>query len=496
MASLQKIYSKKKLEGQVYTPDFIVKKILDDINYNNKNILGKTILEPSCGDGQFLVEIAKRIIKFSSKNNLKDNLLKIYAWDTDKNALQIAENKLNKLIEGFNISIKWNVFCKNSILQKKENNLFQDEKYQKFNFIVGNPPYIRIQHLEKEQRIYIQNKYKFCKKGSTDIYIAFFELAENLLEDTGICGFITPNTFFNTDAGKNLRQFFEKNQNIIQITNYGAIQLFNNATTYSAITVFSKKQKTNFLYQEAKSEQSFIERKIDFLEIRNFNFWQLSAKKNFLKKGKRLGDICDIHVGLTTLSDKIFILKLVKKNDKTIILETFLKKNIEIEKEILKPIIKASKLKTSKDKINKFIIFPYKKINGKNIIIKEIELKEKYPLAYKYLLASKEELEKRDNGKKNPVTWYAFGRNQSLDTSFGKKILFSPINKKPNFIFIENQEITFYSGYCIKYTGDNYELLKKLNSKNMENFIKISSRDFRGEWKAYNKKIVQEFRIR
>jgi len=64
-----------------------------------------------------------------------------------------------------------------------------------------------------------------------------------------------------------------------------------------------------------------------------------------------------------------------------------------------------------------------------------------------------------------------------------------------NFILSENTESTFYSGYCIKYNGDYQNLLKKLNSIEMEDYIKISARDFRGGWKAYNKKIVQEFLI-
>jgi len=103
-------------------------------------------------------------------------------------------------------------------------------------------------------------------------------------------------------------------------------------------------------------------------------------------------------------------------------------------------------------------------------------------------------LAKRDNG--NPIMpWYAFGRTQSLDTSFGKKIIFSPMNIKPNFILYENEECTFYSGYCIKYDGDYYKLLKQLNSEVMEKFISISSRDFRGGWKAYNKKVIEDFII-
>ena len=70
------------------------------------------------------------------------------------------------------------------------------------------------------------------------------------------------------------------------------------------------------------------------------------------------------------------------------------------------------------------------------------------------------------------------------------------MNKEPNFILSEYEDATFYSGYCIKYEGDYEYLLKQLNSKRMKEYIQITARDFRGGWKAYNKKIVQEFIIR
>jgi len=483
MASLQKTYGKEKLTGQIFTPDFIVKKILDDVNFKNKTCLGKTILDPACGDGRFLCEVAERIIKFSSENKLKENLEKIQGWDIDKVALEDARKNLNKFIEDFKFKINWKLIQKDTLKEKTA---------EQFDFIIGNPPYIRIQHLEKKQREYIQENYNFCRKGSTDIYIAFFESAYKLLNENGICGFITPNTYFNTETGKELRRFFETEKNIIQITNYGAIQLFENATTYSAITIFSKQKHNTFLYQKADSKNNFSERKIQFSELTKLNFWQLSVNKASKETGKRLGDICDIHVGITTLADRAYIFEIIEQNGKIVTVSTKLKGKVEIEKQILKPIIKASLLANSNDKQNRVILFPYKINNGKNVIIKEQELIRNYPLAHKYLLSVKDVLDKRDNGKLNKVAWYAFGRTQSLNSSFGNKILFSPMNKKPNFILSEDEKSTFYSGYCIKYSGNYKKLLKQLNSKRTEEFINISSRDFRGGWKAYNKKILQE----
>jgi len=498
MASLVKEYSKEKLTGQIFTPFFIVNKILDDVGYNTPEILGKTILDPACGDGRFLIKIAERIIKFSTKEELKQNLEKIYGWDIDAEAVSLAINHLNNLVKPYDVKINWNIKVLNS-LQKgiSKFDLFTQNttKTEKFDFIVGNPPYIRIQHLDLKERAFIQNHFRFCKSGSTDIYIAFYELALNLLKETGKAGYITPNTFFHTDTAKELRKYFATHQNLIQITNYGQIQLFENATTYSAIVIFDKHKHDKFKFQSAIDKNLFQERFIDFSEIQRQKFWQLTIKKQKTKKGKRLGDIAKIHVGITTLADKIYMMPFVKTEGDYIYLKSKYNGIVKFEKEILKPIIKVSTLKNSDEPIKEYVLFPYKKVNGKHTIIPENQLKEKYPLAYQYLLSVKDYLDKRDNGKPNKVAWYAFGRSQGLDTSFGNKILFSPMNKKPNFIYHINEEATFYSGYCIKYDGDYKKLLKQLNSERMEEFIRISSRDFRGGWKAYNKKIVQEFMI-
>ena len=49
--------------GQVFTPKQIVNDILNVSNYKGKNILKKHVIDNSCGDGAFLVEIIDRYIK-------------------------------------------------------------------------------------------------------------------------------------------------------------------------------------------------------------------------------------------------------------------------------------------------------------------------------------------------------------------------------------------------------------------------------------------------
>lgn len=496
MSSLIKKYKNEKLLGQIYTPDFIVCKILDDIKYDNKKVLGRSILDPACGDGRFLEEVVKRILKFSDEKNIKENLECVYGYDVDKEAVEKCINNLNNLIKDLNIKVHWHISVTDSIKKYKKADLFSSDILDhKFDFIVGNPPYIRIQHLDIEMRKYIQNNYEFCQSGSTDLYIAFYELCLHMLSADGVCGFITPNTFMYTETGKQLRSSFKENQNLIQITNYGDIQLFDNATTYSAIVIFNKKVNTKFKFQKAISNNSFKEVEITFSDLQE-PFWQLSTlKKEKTSSGVKLKDISSIHVGIQTLCDKGFIFKVEKIDEEFVMAETKLKGKVKMERSILRPIVKGSKLKNSKDKITEYILFPYSKTNSKTTIMKEEILKKEFPFAYNYLLSIKSELDKRDNGEPIKSAWYAFGRGQGLETSFGKKIIFSPMNAKPNFVYHENEESTFYSGYCIKFSGDYEKILPQLNSIKMEEFIAISSRDFSGGWKAYNKKIVENFEV-
>jgi len=489
MSSLSKNYDQQKLLGQVYTPRWVVEKILDDLGYNQTEQLGKTIIDPACGDGRFLCVVAERVLAWSPVEKRKENLEKIYGFDIDNQAVEACIRNLNELVKNLNIAVNWNIQHCNALEKISQNDA------PKFDFIVGNPPYIRIQHLSESERKWIQTRYSFCKSGSTDAYIAFYELCDFLLKEEGICGLISPNSFFYSQTAAAMRAYFAQQKTLLQITNYADIQLFENATTYCAICIFGKKPQTHFLYQQAQTAQELAQKTISFDQIINQKIWQLGLNETQTVKGQKLKDICDIHVGITTLCDKAYIFDLqdIENELDTVEIETHFAGKISIEKAILKPIIKASKLKTSADKISQYVLFPYEKVRNKHKIIPEEQLKTKFPLAYAYLCRIKIELDKRDNGQPNSVAWYAFGRSQGLDTSFGEKILFSPMNKNPNFILIKNKETTFYSGYCIKYKGDNNFLLNQLNSSRMADFISVSSRDFRGGWKAYNKKALEDF---
>ncbi|MEO0110717.1 MAG: TaqI-like C-terminal specificity domain-containing protein, partial [candidate division WOR-3 bacterium] len=206
----------------------------------------------------------------------------------------------------------------------------------------------------------------------------------------------------------------------------------------------------------------------------------------------KLKDIADIRVGLATLADDVYIIEDPIEEEEYFI-KIFKGKKFLIEKEITKEIIKASILKTEEDieKNKRRIIFPYKKVGDKFLILSEKELKSKYPKTYKYLLFCKDILLKRDKGKKDYENWFAFGRTQGINTTFGKKILTPPMALKPTFIVCEKEDTTFYSGYGIFPKVEPFtdlHLLKKiLNSDIIKLYIENTAKSYQGGWKSYSK---------
>lgn len=489
MASQTRTYQKKKLLGQVYTPFHIVDKILLDSGFYNADLSSCKILDPACGDGRFLVPVAAHILKTASRENVVEQLQNLEGWDIDPDAIESCRKNLDELIKPFEMEVNWNLHQLDALKQ------FHSKK--QFEFIFGNPPYIRIQHLPEKQRKYIQKRYSFCSSGSTDSFLAFFQLSAKLLSRNGICGFITPNSYFTSESGKQLRSYFHASQQLIKITNYAAFPVFENASTYTAITIFGKVHQHEFWFEQCLDRDfNYQKRKISYTELSGQNQWNLSVHVADPENGIRLGEICRISVGITTLADGCFFFTIREEIDGIVYAQSKNGIFAHLEKNLLKPVIKGSRLKNPDEPVTEYVLFPYSKDDaGKHRIIAENILAEKFPYAYAYLLKVKPALERRDNGKPNAVAWYAFGRAQALDTSFGRKIIFSPMNLYPNFVLYENPDVLVYSGYFIKYDGNYEALLSQLNSRRMADFIAVAGRDFQGGYKGYNKKILENFII-
>jgi adenine-specific DNA-methyltransferase len=106
-----------------------------------------------------------------------------------------------------------------------------------FDAIVGNPPYVRTERLDKRQLSYFKRKYS--AEGQVDLYLLFIEKALRILKAGGRFGYITPKFFlFNLDAEPTRRRVLETK--IARIADVG--QAFKGVNTECVITVLENSE--------------------------------------------------------------------------------------------------------------------------------------------------------------------------------------------------------------------------------------------------------------
>ncbi len=187
--------AKHKTLGQVFTPLWIITEILDLVGYTNQDILNKYILEPSSGDGAFLIEIVDRYINISLDAKIEISEIKkglekyIYGVELDQVEYAKSIQSLNQLVSeklNINENLNWKIFNQNTFD-------FYKHHLTHFDFIVGNPPYIRIHNLDPTTRNILKQDFTFSE-GTIDIYLSFFEMGLKMLKENGYLGYITPNS--------------------------------------------------------------------------------------------------------------------------------------------------------------------------------------------------------------------------------------------------------------------------------------------------------------
>ena len=149
--------SDEKHFGRVYTPRWVVDHMLRPLRQTKMERL--TIADPACGVGDFLIPVAEalcaRIMAATPRRaaGLRDTLSRLTGYDVDSVAVDECQRRLTETV-GKHLgetaaNSDWNVHVADAIDASAE---AQDT----CDWVVGNPPYVRIQHLESDRRAKIQ----------------------------------------------------------------------------------------------------------------------------------------------------------------------------------------------------------------------------------------------------------------------------------------------------------------------------------------------------
>lgn len=473
LKDIQGVYRMNLKDCQVFTPKETVIYMLDLLDYR-ENIFEKTIIDNSCGNGNFLVEIVRRFIIDANKQNIDKRKIKnslencIFGCDVDSKCVDACIENLNKVASGFGYkNIKWNI--------SKCDGLYYDDNI-KFDYVVGNPPYISYLDLDEKTRVKTKEKFQSCSIGKFDYSYAFIEKGLQLLKINGKMAMITPANMFKTVFAENLREIIKTE--LTYIIDCSSKKIFDKVLTTPAITIYEKGSKSHSLiYREISDSNEEYEKIIskDVL-IEKWNFTDYISAGN-----KRFGDSFKASNCIATLANKIFI----HDEDETG------KLDIDIESNVVRV---AKSPRSEQFGINQKIIFPYYYENGELKHYSEKEMKKKFPKTMSFLNAKKDDLLSRNSDEN--AKWYEYGRSQALRHINQKKLLFSTIITKKVRIYELDADIVPYSGIYVipKDTGSLDEARLILQSKRFYNYLLAKGVKVSGDSIRISSKDVEEYR--
>ncbi len=197
-----------------------------------------SVLEPSCGDGAFVLPIVEAMI--AENPNWDDDSLDgfLLAFDVSEKSISHVKREVVARLDSAG--------CPKDVVKRLLSCWFRCEDFllhdfqKRFDVVIGNPPYIRFDNIALEkQRAYKARYDTFSER--CDIYVPFFERSLSLLSPRGVFSFICTNRFVRSSYGRRLRRMISDSYHVALYLNMEHTQPFETeVSAYPAIYVIDR----------------------------------------------------------------------------------------------------------------------------------------------------------------------------------------------------------------------------------------------------------------
>ena len=388
---------------------------------------------------------------------------------------------------------------------------------RKFDAIIGNPPYIRVQnlvHYSPEEYAFYKSDfsgYATAQTETLDKYYLFIEKSLSLLSENGILGYIVPHKFMTIKSGIKLRELLASGRSVQKILHLGTHQVFAGRSTYTCILILSKRANASFEIGFVQDWNQFlfehdiacISYPAEYIGGQAWSFLPQDIRTHMEQIAPAcvpLSSLADIFVGVQTSADRIYIIHADREDDLYIYSHDSLDQEFKIEKGILRKSIYDAQL-TSYERIaaNSYIIFPYKEVDGKPALYTLREMNEQFPCALAYLDSFREMLDRRNMPTRNEENWFAFGRSQSIRRFLsGEHLVWPVLSTNSNYVY-DDEMVVFTGGgngpfYGLEMKSSSRESIfyiqAILNHWLMELLVKSKASTFRGDFYSHGKQFI------
>lgn len=457
----------EKLNGRIYTPRYIVENILNLSGYCGAAILNRNVVDNSCGDGAFLTVIAERYcIEFLKQSNNLDALSAslskyIHGIEIDEGECEKCIANLNETAVLFGLKkVNWDIRCANT--------LYFDGFDGKMDYVVGNPPYVRVHNLGESFSTI--KKFSFAGNGMTDLFIVFYELGIRMLNKNGVLGYISPSSFFASLAGKYMREYFVSNNLLDKVADLKHFKAFD-AVTYTAIVILKRNRTLlNTAYYRFNEGEGTVNFVAD-LSPQNYyidgNFYFSDADSlNELKKilsYKSAKEYFCVKNGFATLADNFFI------------------GDFDFGEFVI-PVLKASTGQWKK------CLFPYEnsRLVSYERLTENVRIKEYYE-------TNKKMLEKR--AYDGSGDWYGFGRSQGINDVNRRKYAINTLIRQVSDIKLTlcREGTGVYSGLYILTELNESELRELIECEDFISYVALLGKYKNGGYYTFSSKDLKAY---
>lgn len=423
--------------GVVYTRSWVVDFMLDLVGYDADQDLGAhTIVEPGCGEGAFLARVVRRLLASAETHGRPMSSLgaAIRAYELDPRAASRARAVTVDLLTQAGASEELAQRLAESWVVNADFLLTEHDSAAKW--VVGNPPYVRVEDAEIETYRAYRSRWK-TMTGRADLYVGFFEAGLSLLVPGGKLSFICADRWMHNQYGAALRRHVIEDFSLSLLFEIHQVDVFDSrVAAYPAITVMERSSHTSTALVTAKSGfgEDSVPRLRQWLSgSRRYDFAS-SAFSAAILEGRfnasaswpsgppeRLRLIADLEARLPTLTEVGVAVGvgIATGADRVYVVSDA----AGVETELLKRAIGPADLHNGVVTWSgRKIVSPWK--NGALIDLTD------FPGVRRYFEQHAKTLRERYVGKRNPKSWWRTIDRPPADEYAGPKLIVADINDK------------------------------------------------------------------
>ncbi len=464
-----------KEKCQVFTPRDIIDYMLDLAGYST-NLYGKRILENSCGDGEVLVRIVNRYLLSCKQSGMtldriKDGLeTDIVAYDVDLEMVECAKKRLDALARTYDLTeVQWKIY---------NADFLENDTSIKFDYIVGNPPYIAYADLPEDIRTQLRKNFSCCEKGKFDYSYAFIEHSYKSLKTNGQLVYIIPCYILKNVFAQKVRDLIK--MDVRAVIEFKGERVFKKALVTPVIIQVQKDSNISCLHHQVYGEQDDKLIKKEDLGDK----WCFSSRSI---SGTRIGDHFVVSSCIATLCNEAFVVKGGRMEGSHYVIG-----ENKIEKSILREATTPKRERNPQEK--EYIIFPYYFDEQNNLFrYSQEDMEKDYPACVKHLKSFKDKLDERCAD--DAAAWFEYGRSQAIQNMNREKIMISSIISEQTKAYLLSKECIPYSGIYIipKGKASLEQLLGQLNSKEFKAYVDNIGVNVSGSSKRITTHDIEEF---